>query len=246
LPRDVDNWKLPGDVINLTAGVSPDGKLVAFFGTYKPPGSGMLNTIDNRSKWVTGLMYSSRGGTGVNVVFTDPTPAFAEPAEFPVRSISWSPDGRAFAYDYHGKIYIFDIVAKTSRVIASGSSPDWSPDGHWIAFRSAEGVAYAVDPVTQRGRDLFGNRRILAGVHWSPDSRYVLLSERLGFVSNLLHFRDPFLMGVMLVMRVSDGDSVPVGWIGLESPDDRGFDWVSDYRSFLEGAAVKPIVQGCE
>ncbi len=119
-------------------------------------------------------------------------------------------------------------------------------DGHWIAFRSAEGMAYAVDPVTLRGRDLFGNRRILAGVHWSPDSRYVVLSERFGFASNFLHFRNPFLMGVMLIVRVEDGDSVPIGWIGPESRDDRGFDWVSDYRTFLQRAALKPIVPGCE
>jgi Tol biopolymer transport system component len=245
LPGDGESWRLPGDAINLTAGVSPDGKSVAFFGTYEPPGSGMLNTTENRSKWVTGLMYSSRG-TGVNAVFTTPTPAFPrEYLEFP-GSISWSPDGRAFAYDYHGKIYIFDIPGKASRLIASGSSPDWSSDGHWIAFRSAEGMAYAVDPVTLRGRDLFGNRRILAGVHWSPDSRYVVLSEKFGFASNLLHFRNPFLMGVMLIVRVEDGDSVPIGWIGPESRDDRGFDWVSDYRAFLQRAAVKPIVPGCE
>jgi Tol biopolymer transport system component len=242
----LDSWKLPGGAISVTAGVSPDGKSVAFFGTYKPPGSEMLNTTDNRSSWVAGLFYSSRGA-GVNVVFTNATPAFgATPAQFPINSISWSPDASAFAYDYQGKIYIFDVLGKTSRVIASGSSPDWSPDGHWIAFRSAEGMAYAIDPVTHRGRDLFGNRQILAGVHWSPDSSYVMLSERLGFVSNILHLRDPFLTGVMLVIRVRDGDSVPVGWIGLETPDDRGFDWVSDHRTFLERAAVKPIVQGCE
>lgn len=245
-PKDAESWKLSGDVINVTAGVSADGKSVAFFGTYKPPGSGMLNTTDNRSKWITGLMYSVRNA-GVDVVFTVPTPAFGKvPAEFPVNAISWSPDGRAFAYDYHGKIYIFDLAVKTSRAIASGSSPNWSPDGHWIAFRSPEGMAYAVDPATQDRRDLFGHRQILAGVHWSPDSLYVMFSEKLGFVSNLLHFRSPFLAGVMLVVRLEDGDSVPIDWIGLESSDDRGFDWVSDYRGVLTRAAVKPIIQGCQ
>jgi hypothetical protein len=101
-------WKLSGDVINATAGVSPDGKSVAFFGTHKPPGSGILNTADNRSKWVTGLMYSTQG-TGVNVVFAIPTPARPQPGAYGVNSISWSPDGRAFAYDYEGKIYIFNL-----------------------------------------------------------------------------------------------------------------------------------------
>jgi hypothetical protein len=239
----VDKWKLPGEATTYAAGVSQDGKSVAFFGTFRPPGSGIGSAIDNRSKWITGLMFANRG-TDVNVVFT--APASAEGEVYPVNSISWSPDGRAFAYDYRGRIYIFDVPRRTSRMVASGTSPDWSPDGHWIAFRSAEGFAYAVDPVTGRGRDLFGHRQVLERVHWSPDSRYVMLSERLGFISNLLHLRNLLLNGVMLVIRVSDGDSVPVYWIGPESPDDRGFDWVSDYRVFLKSAAIKPIVPGCE
>jgi hypothetical protein len=107
-------------------------------------------------------------------------------------------------------------------------------------------MASAVDPATQRVLDLFGHRRIFSGVHWSPDSRYVMLSERLDLVTNLLHLRNPLLTGVMLVIRVEDGESVPIGWIGLESPDDRGFDWVSDYRTFLKQAAVKPFVEGCQ
>ncbi len=238
---DVGNWTLPGEVMNATAGVSPDGKSVAFFGTYKPPGSGTLNTLENRSKWLTGLMFARRGA-GVNAVFTIPIPK----TPVLVSSISWSPDGSAFAYDYQGKIYIFDIAGKNSRVVASGSNPNWSPEGHWIAFRTPEGVAYAVDPSTGRGRDLFGHRQILAAVHWSPDSRYVMLSERLGFLSNLLNLRDPLLEGVMLVVRVEDGESVPINWIGLESIDDRGFDWVTDYRAFMKRAAVKPMVQNCQ
>jgi hypothetical protein len=241
-PGDLGNWTLPGEVINATAGVSPDGKSVAFYGTYKPPGSGALNTIENRSKWVTGLMFASRGA-GVNAVFTNPMPKMPE---FLVSSISWSPNGSAFVYDYQERIYIFDIAGKTSRVVASGSSPNWSPDGHWIAFRTPEGMAYAVDPSTGRGHDLFGHRQILAAVHWSPDSRYVMLSERLGFLSNLLHFRNPLLEGVMLVVRVEDGESVPINWIGLESLDDSGFDWVTDYRAFMNRAAIKPIVQSCQ
>ncbi|HEV1286794.1 MAG TPA: hypothetical protein VNU44_15845 [Bryobacteraceae bacterium] len=241
-PGNLGNWTLPGEVINATAGVSPDGKSVAFYGTYKPPGSGTLNTMENRSKWVNGLMFASRG-TSVNAVFTNPMPKMPD---YLVSSISWSPDGSAFAYDYQGKIYVFDVAGKAPRVVASGSTPNWSPDGHWIAFRTAEGMASAVETSTGRGRDLFGRRQILAGVHWSPDSRYVMLSERLGFLSNLLHLRSPLWEGVMLVIRVEDGESVPINWIGLDSFYDNGFDWVSDYRAFMNQAAIKPIVQSCQ
>jgi hypothetical protein len=241
-PGDLGNWTLPGEVINANAGVSTEGKSVAFYGTYKPPGSGMLNTTENRSKWVNGLMFASRG-TAVSAVFTNPIP---KRPDYLVSSISWSPDGSAFAYDYLGKIHIFEVAGKTSRTVASGSTPNWSPDGHWIAYRTPEGTAYAVDPSTGRGQDLFGHRQILAAVHWSPDSRYVMLSERFGFLSNLLHFRNPLLEGAMLVIRVEDGESVPIKWIGLEGIYDSGFDWVSDYRVFMNRAAVKPIIQGCQ
>lgn len=242
--NNAQNWRLPGDVINATtARASPDGKSVAFVGTYKPPDSGMLNGTNDSSKWITGLMYSSRG-TGVNVVFATPTRALPE---YRIGSISWSPDGRAFVYDYEGKIYIFDLPARSSRVISSGSNPDWSPDGRWIAFRSEEGTAYAIDPVTERGQDLFGHRRILAGVHWSPDSRYVMFDEKLSFLSILLSFHNPlFIRGVTLVVRVDDGDSAPIYWIDAEGLNPTGFDWVSDYRTFLQRAVVKPIVQGCQ
>jgi WD40 repeat protein len=190
-------------------------------------------------------MYASRG-TGVNIVFTTPTPTLWQPSADGVNAISWSPDGRSFADDYQGRIYVFDLSGKPARVIGFGSNPSWSPDGHWIAFRSADGMAYAVDPTTQRGQYLFGRRRTFSGVHWAPDSRYVMLSERLGLLSNLLYFRNPLLTGIKLVIRVADSESTPIGWIGSESPDDHGFDWISDYHAFLKRAAVRPIVPGCQ
>jgi hypothetical protein len=73
-----------------------------------------------------------------------------------------------------------------------------------------------------------------------------MLSERFGFLSNLLHFRNPLLEGAMLVIRIEDGESVPINWIGLDGLYDSGFDWVSDYRAFMNRAAVKPIIQGCQ
>jgi hypothetical protein len=208
-----DSWRLPGDVANIVAAVSPDGKSVAFFGTFKPPGSGVWNIAANRSGWVTGLQYAS-SGTSVNSVFQRPT-RIGHP-EYPVKSIGWSRDGRAFVYDYQGKVEIYDLTSKTSRMIALGSNPEWSPDGRWISFRSPEGLAAAIDPVTLKTRDLFGHRKILAGVHWSPDSRYVMLTEQLGFLSNLIHFRDLFLTGVHARYSARRRRERPLGmgWLG--------------------------------
>ena len=242
-PASNDSWRLPGVVIDRVAGVSPNGKSVAFFGTYKPPGSGSLNTAKNQMKWITGLMYASNDAV-VNVVFQSPTQI--QHPEYDVASISWSPDNRAFAYDYQGSVHIYDVLSKTSRVIASGSNPDWSPDGRWIAFRSPEGLASAINPITLRVRDLFGHREILWGVHWSPDSRYVMLTEQVGLFSSLLHFRGLFVKGVMLFLRIGDGASVPIEWVFDPGIDDRGFYWVTGYRNFLRRAAVKPLVKGCE
>ena len=220
-PYGTEKWHLSGSVINAIAGVSPDGESLAFWGTYKPPGSGILNTQENRAKWVTGLQYASRQ-TPVNLVFGGPTPSFGTERDrgYPVSSISWSPDGHAFTYDYQGKVYIYKVPTKTSVQIAYGSEPEWSPNGRWITFRSPESIASAIDPISRQTRDLFGHRKILSGVHWSPDSRYVLLSEQFSFLSNLLHFRNPFLTGVMLVIRLEDGASAPIGWLGLESLND--------------------------
>lgn len=241
-PNGTERFRLPGEVINVVAGVSPDGKSVAFFGTYKPPHSGTFVTADNERKWITGLQYAS--DTGVHLVFRD-SGSLQHP-KYPVGSISWSPDGRAFVYDYHGGVSIYDLQNKTSRVIASGSNPDWSPDGHWIAFRSPEGLAYAIDPVSLQLQDLFGHRKILWGVHWSPDSHYVMLSEQFDLLSNLLHFRNPFVMGVMTVLRIEDGASVPVESVFDPGISDRNFYWVTGYRNFLGGAAHRPKVEGCE
>jgi len=50
----------------------------------------------------------------------------------------------------------------------------------------------------------------------------------------------------MLVIRLDDGESVPLEWVGLDSPDDYGYSWVSDYRALLGRAAAKAKVKLCE
>jgi WD40 repeat protein len=173
-------------------------------------------------------------------------PARGQLEDFPVSSISWSPDGKAFVYDDDGKVFIYDVPAKRSREIASGSTPEWSPDGKWISFRSSGGYASAIDSVTLASHDLFGRRKIRWGIHWSPDSRYVMLSEEVGFFSNLFHWRDIFTVGDMLVLRVEDGATAHVEWEYDPGIDDSRFYWVSDYRAFLKAVSIRPSINNCE
>jgi len=130
-------WRLPGSISEIGAlGVSMDGRHVAFFGTYQPPG--MANDR-NHSGWTTGLQY---GDSETNTI----TP-IRKIAEQPgnVTSISWSPDSNAFAYDSDDRIYIYNIAAESRRFIAEGSAPAWSPDGTRLAFRSTQGNAVVIN-----------------------------------------------------------------------------------------------------
>jgi len=244
-PVGIEKWRVPGDVSSGVAGVSPNGESAAFWGTYKPPGSGRLNTTQNRGAWIKGLHYANRGA-GVTTILQRPMPTKGQVEDFPVSSISWSPDGEAFVYDERGEIFIFEVAAKQSRRVASGTAPEWSPDGKWISFRSSDGYASAIDSVTLAPHDLFGHRKILWGVHWSPDSRYAMLSERAGLLSILRHGRDFGFLGEVLVLRIGDGAVAAVGSVYDPGIDDRGFNWVSDYRAFLKGASIQPSKGNCE
>ena len=113
-----------------------------------------------------------------------------------VREVALSPDGRSVAYtvamgDQPGRPYtqlwVVDVATqKAARVggeHATGSSPDWSPDGKWIAYEGSDGdqnglwvartdgsgaaviasVASSNAPLPDRGDD----------ITWSPDSKQI-------------------------------------------------------------------------
>lgn len=230
-------WQVPGSFVTIGAlGVSADGRRLAFDATYKPPGTGSLA---NKGRWITGLFQVDSKNRAVARVSES----------CGTTSISWSQDGGSFVYDCDGHVLIFDVASGKSRAIASGSAPSWSPDGRWIAFRSGDGRAAAIDPITQKAKLFMDGRRIIWGIHWSPDSQYVMAAESVGFWSVLRHLNlfldleDPPYY--MLIYRVSDGASLERFWFPFQGSNDRGFYWISDSTAFLKTAELPPVVKPC-
>ena len=157
-----------------------------------------------------------------------------------VGSISWAPNGNSFVFDRAGKIFVYDVASHGMSAIADGSDPMWSPDGKLIAFRTSEGNAVSINPTTRDVKVLLASRKVLSPVQWSPDSQYVLATERASFREKL-SYGDATITAVTRIYRLSDLSNVIVDRIYLESPDDRGrgWFWITDYPGFVRGAGTE-------
>jgi len=67
-------------------------------------------------------------------------------------------------------------------------------------------------------------RKILGFLHWSPDSAYLLFSEEVRW--------NPLNASQLVVLRVTDRETVPVMDFGPEGGQDDNFSWIYDYKSF--------------
>jgi Tol biopolymer transport system component len=119
------------------------------------------------------------------------TPAIDAPGDY--RDVSFSPDGRRFAFDItegqtNGDIWIRDLVRGVSTRFtfdpAVELAPLWSRDGRRIVFSSrAKGHAdlYAKDASgTREAEVLLASEHDKFASDWSPDGKYLAYSEQTG------------------------------------------------------------------
>jgi len=235
-------WQVPGSITNIRAmALSPDGQRLAFEGTYASVGMPISEALSKPVTQTTGLHYVDHQNGRVVRVSLHPE------AQYSSGWISWSPSSDAFAYANVNRIYVLYLSTGISKFIGDGQNPTWSPDGKGIAFKSRDGWPTVIDPVTLVSRRLPSQHRILGAVHWSPNSEYVLVSESLSSVSNLLNWRSPIFgpSAELVVYRLRDEARLSVDFINFKGGDDRGFSWIKNLDSFLKGAARWPLIQPC-
>ncbi|MEM8529959.1 MAG: S41 family peptidase [Chloroflexota bacterium] len=114
---------------------------------------------------------------------------------FREHDIDWSPDSRKLIYtsDRHGdeEIYLYEFTSRTETRLTerdgAKSSPQFSPDGKWVAYACGLNEIRLIHMETRDDRafvqaDFFYG----ATFAWSPDSRWLVYSAQdVNFLSNL-------------------------------------------------------------
>jgi hypothetical protein len=147
---------------------------------------------------------------------------------------SISPDGKRVVGQSGKEVGVLDLDSGTLQImegLGGGSSIDggsaparcvWSPDGHWIAATRDRSILLIDSSNLTRRRKLgkAGN----GGVHWSPDSRFLLLAQNEISCIPTLYFQSLAVINVETGHRTKVRGShcqigVPhIGWIARPAP----------------------------
>jgi len=127
-----------------------------------------------------------------------------------ITSPCWSPDDKQFVYEAADSVRVFDIKEKSSRQIAEGTNPTWSPDGNWIAFLDHD-TYYVIHPSGTQRHVLFKSWHSASGLSWSPDSRFVAyVSQARTLEGGFLH--SDVLTYFLRVRRVEDNSEARISY----------------------------------
>jgi hypothetical protein len=151
------------DVINIAdLAIASDRTVVAFAG--KDPGTGEVG------------IFLGKFGTSDTQLIVPLQSHSGVPQEV---SIGWVPDGSAVVFSKDAEIWIYDVATqKRTLLFRAGTNPSCSPDGQWIGYRNSDGFAMvALRRRTEAKRASRG--RIYGSVHWSPDSAYYFVDEKV-------------------------------------------------------------------
>lgn len=142
---------------------SPDGRQILFSSSYESKAS------------------RGKDGSVANAIYRMGADGTGQQRLTPVRGLAgnprWSPDGKRFAYEASGKVWVALADGSAPRALGTGSNPLWSSDGTRIACvhrpggmeQNAVTVLFAVDggKRTQLTRGM--------PMAWTPDSKALVV-----------------------------------------------------------------------
>jgi hypothetical protein len=207
--------------------------------------SGLPIALDDKTSRVAFVGLASQPGTAVGAWKLGWVDAQRDPEKLQktsqwittLRSMpegcDWSPSGKMLVCGLGGYISLVNPEAGVVRPLVAGAYPKWNPDGTRISYRSTNGRASVCDSNGVIQQWLFGSRSVSGPIQWSPNGRYVMFVEPTIFA---LPFLTPY--GRVVIGRVSDGESVAVWNLGAGSPEEKAFEWISDYRSFCSACPI--------
>ena len=140
--------------------------------------------------------------------------------------VDWSADGQTLAYEKDGQMYLFNVETNTLRAVGSGHDPTLCPDGRRLAFRGDDGRPSIMTLDKGSISHPFGSLRVKGVVRWSPEGRFVMLTEPLKPIP-LIGSQYQLWVG-----RVSDGALAAIRKFGGIAGDYYAYHWIVDYRKF--------------